>query len=186
MARKRKLTPKQKLFCDEYLIDFNATRAYKAAGYSVRSDNVAGVEGHKLLKNPNVVKYLEKRMKERERRTEITQDRVLKELAKIGFADIKDFLSYRTEKTVVDVDMDGTEIIGYKQIVDAKPSDEVDGAVINEISIAKDGTFKFKLQDKMKALEMMGRHLGMWNDKLQLGGDVEIDVHLVDDEDVEG
>jgi phage terminase small subunit len=182
----RKLTKMQKRFCDEYLIDLNATRAYKAAGYKVKNDNSAGVLGHRLLRDVKIRDYLEKRMKDREKRTEITQDRVLKELAKIGFADIKDFLSYRTEKTVVDVDIDGTEILGYKQIVDAKPSEEVDGAVVNEISIARDGTFKFKLQDKMKALEMMGRHLGMWNDKLQLGGDVEIDVHLVDDEDAEG
>lgn len=183
---KAKLTVKQQRFADEYLIDLNATRAYKVAYPNIKNDETASSAGSRLLGNVKVDAYVKQRMKDREKRTEITQDRVLKELAKIGFADIKDFLSYRTEKTVVDVDADGTEILGYKQIVDAKPSDEVDGAVVNEISIARDGTFKFKLQDKIKALEMMGRHLGMWNDKMLLGGDVEIDVHLVDDEDAEG
>lgn len=75
MAR---LTAKQKRFIEEYLIDLNATRAYKAAGYSVRSDNAAGVEGHKLLRNPKINFYLKEKMEKREKRTEITQDKVLK------------------------------------------------------------------------------------------------------------
>lgn len=170
-----KLTKKQKLFCDEYLIDLNATRAYKAAGYSVKSDNAAAVEGHKLLRNPKIDTYLTYKMKEREKRTEITQDKVLKELAKIGFADIKDYLSYRTAKTVVEYDKEtGEPIIDYAEIIDLIDSSEVEGRAIQEVSINSRGIFTFKLYDKQKALELIGRHLGMFNDKLELSGTVDI------------
>lgn len=177
-----KLTNKQKKFIDEYLIDLNASAAARRAGYSAKTANRIASEN---LAKPHIQAAIQKAMQEREKRTKITQDNVLEELAKIGFADIKDFLSYRTEKTLIDISDEGEKVYGYQQIVNAKPSEEVDGAVVNEISIGKDGTFKFKMNDKMKALEMIGRHLGMWNDKLQLGGDIEIDVHLVDDEDGE-
>jgi phage terminase small subunit len=175
VGKKRKLTPKQKLFVKEYLIDLNATQAAIRAGYSEKTAYRTGADN---LKKPQIQAELEKAMKAREKRTEITQDRVLKELAKIGFADIKDFLSYRTEKTVVDVDADGTEIIGYQQIINAKSSDEVDGTVISEVSLARDGTFKFKLQDKIKALEMMCKHLGMFIDKREISGNINVNNPL--------
>lgn len=169
-----KLTPKQKLFVDEYLVDLNATRAYKVAGYSVKSDNAAAVEGHKLLRNPKIEIYLKERMNDREKRTEITQDKVLKELAKIGFADIKDFLEYRTAKTVVTHDEDGEPVIDYQQIIDVIDSKDVDTSVIQEVSIGKDGTFKFKLYDKQKALVDIGKHLGMFVDKVEHSGNMNI------------
>ena len=55
---------KQKRFADEYIISGNATEAYKKAGYSVSSDRVAGVEGHKLLKNPKIKSYIDERLKQ--------------------------------------------------------------------------------------------------------------------------
>jgi phage terminase small subunit len=159
-----KLTPKQKQFCDEYLIDFNASAALLRAGYKSKNPDV---DGYQLLVRPSVQEYIKIRMKAREKRTEITQDRVLQELAKIGFADIKDFLRYRTERTIVDTDDEGEPVIGYKQIVEAKASDEIDGTLVNEVSVGRDGTFKFKLHDKMAALEKMGKHLGMFVDRVQ-------------------
>ena len=80
------LTPKQKIFADEYLIDLNATRAYKVAYPSCKKDEAAAVNGSKLLRNTKVAEYIQERMKEREKRTEITQDMVLQELAKIAFS----------------------------------------------------------------------------------------------------
>lgn len=90
-----KLTAKQKIFVDEYLVDLNATRAYKAAGYSVKSDNAAAVEGHKLLRNPKIEKYLNERMKDREKRTEITQDMVLQKWWDIANADPNEIVHIR-------------------------------------------------------------------------------------------
>lgn len=95
-------------------------------------------------------------------------DRVLKELIKIGFSDIKDYLAYRTEKVQIDTDcITGKPIYTNKQIVDMKDSDAVDGSLINEISTTKDGTFKFKLHDKMNALEKLGKYLKMFTDKTE-------------------
>ena len=59
------MTKKQKIFADEYLIDLNATRAYKVAYPRVKNDEVARANGSRLLTNANVAAYIEKRMKER-------------------------------------------------------------------------------------------------------------------------
>ena len=83
------LTPKQKIFVDEYLIDLNATRAYKVAYPSCKKDDAAAVNGSKLLRNTKVAEYIQERMKERSKRTEITQDRVLQELEKLVLFDIR-------------------------------------------------------------------------------------------------
>lgn len=87
------LTKKQKIFADEYLIDLNAARAYKEAYPKVKKDESARVNGSKLLTNTNVAAYIGQRMDERSKRTEISQDRVLQELAKIGFANVTDFVT---------------------------------------------------------------------------------------------
>ena len=162
------------MFANEYLIDLNATRAYKAVYKNCRKDETANVNGSKLLRNAKVAAYIQERMKAREKRTEITQDKVLQELAKIGFASIKDYLEYKTAKTVVEYDENGEPVIDYSQIIDVIDSKEVDTSAIQEVSISKDGTFKFKLYDKQKALELIGKHLGMFVDKLEIEGNMVI------------
>ena len=173
-----KLTRNQKIFCDEYLIDLNATRAYKVAYKNVKKDETAAAAGARLLRNVKVKNYIDEKMKEREKRTEITQDKVLKELAKIGFADLKDYLEYKTAKSVVEYDEAGEPIVDYTTIIDLIDSREVDTSPVQEVSISKDGTFKFKLYDKQKALELIGKHLGMFVDKTEVtgkdGGPIEI------------
>lgn len=167
MARARQLTQKQRRFVQEYLVDLNATQAAIRAGYSERT---AHVQGPRLLGNVRVQVAIQEALKQREKRTEITQDRVLTELAKIGFADMRDYLEYKTEKTVVAYGDDGEPIIDYRQIIDVIDSKNVDTSVIQEVSISKDGTFKFKLYDKQKALNDIGRHLGMFVDKTEVSG----------------
>jgi len=167
MARARRLTQKQRHFVQEYLVDLNATQAAIRAGYSERT---AHVQGPRLLGNVRVQVAIQEALKKREQRTEITQDRVLTELAKIGFADIRDYLEYKTEKTVVAYGDDGEPIIDYRQVIDVIDSKNVDTSVIQEVSISKDGTFKFKLYDKQKALNDIGRHLGMFVDKTEVSG----------------
>lgn len=162
-----KLTPKQQRFVDEYLVDLNATQAAIRAGYSSKTANRMGSEN---LSKPVIADAIQKAQAERSKRTGITQDRVLEQYARISAADIKDFLSFCTEKTVVGREDDGTPIFDYKQIVQMKPSDEVDGTLISEVSISERGVFTFKLYDKMKALDMLGRHLGMFKDKVELTG----------------
>lgn len=151
------LTPKQKNFADEYLIDLNATRAYKVAYPKVKKDESARANGSKLLTNTNVAAYIEKRMKDREKRTEITQDMVLQELAKIGFSNVTDFVT-----------IEGTW-------VKVKPTAEMPQDKLGVIAGIKEGAngIEIKLNDKEKALELIGRHLGMFKDKMELSGRIE-------------
>lgn len=155
------LTAKQKIFADEYLIDLNATRAYKVAYPKIKKDETARANSSRMLTNANVANYIEKRMKDREKRTEITQDMVLKELAKIGFADVTDFVTIENKGT-------------YKA-VQVKATEEMPGDKMGAIAGIKEGAngIEIKLNDKGKALELIGRHLGMFKDKVELSGEVK-------------
>lgn len=177
------MTNKQKLFVDEYLIDLNATRAYKSVYKNVKSDDAARACSSKLLTNANIKEYLEKRMKDRERRTEITQDKVLAELAQIAFANGSDFAKV-VEKTyrqpIYDPDdpkkVIGEEEIPYKaveiEVTEDIPKDK--RKAISGIKMGKNG-IEVATCDKVRALELLGRHLGMWNDKLQVNNEAEVE-----------
>lgn len=169
-----KLTPKQKIFCDEYLVDLNATRAYKAAYKNIKKDETARTNGSRLLTNANVKSYIDKRMKDREKRTEIKQDDVVKEFASIANDDIKNYLSFRTEKVFVGYDSDGLPVQDYRTIINMKDSDDINTKNISEISIGKDGQFKFKLYERDNALIQLGKHLGMFKDKVEVTGNMKV------------
>ena len=79
------LNPKQKVFCQEYLKDVNATRAAKRAGYSHPH-----VQGPRLLANVSVKTMIDELMAERAERTKVTADRILLEYARLGFANMGD------------------------------------------------------------------------------------------------
>ena len=146
------LTPKQKIFADEYLIDLNATRAYRAAYPSIKKDETAAQAGSRMLRNVKVAKYISERMQERRQRTEVTQDMVVRELAAIAFSKATDYAAVKN----------GTVVI--------KNTAELSDEQISAIAGIKEGAngIEVKLNDKEKALELLGRHLGMWNDKLDI------------------
>ena len=148
------MTEKQKIFADEYLIDLNGTRAYRVAYPSVKKDEVAAAAAARLLKNVKVEAYIQKRMEERQTRTEITQDRVLEELAAIAFARATDYAEIKGE------------------CVRIKDTDTLDEQQIRAIAGIKEGKYgiELKLNDKEKSLELLGRHLGMFKDKLEVSG----------------
>ena len=148
------MTEKQKIFADEYLVDLNATRAYRVAYPSVKKDETAAQAGSRMLRNVKVAEYIQERMEERQKRTEITQDRVLEELAAIAFARAADFAEVK----------DGFVII--------KDTAGLSEQQIKAIAGIKEGKFgvELKLNDKEKALELLGRHLGMFKDKVEVSG----------------
>ncbi len=161
------LTPKQKIFADEYLIDLNATRAYKVAYPSCKKDESARVNGSKLLTNTNVADYIQKRMDERAQRTEITQDRVLQELAKLGFFDIRKlFDDSGKPRDIAGLDNDTAACIAGLEVMDVYDGVGEDKEFVGYVK-------KYKLSDKLKALELLGRHLGMFKDKVELSGQVD-------------
>lgn len=158
------MTEKQKIFADEYLIDLNATRAYKVAYPRVRNDETAATNASRLLRNAKVAAYVTERMEARQKRTEITQDRVIEELAAIAFARATDF----------------TQIVDGKVVwTDTENLSEEQSRVIAEIKEGKFG-IELKLNDKEKALELLGRHLGMFKDKLEVTG-LEAEQTKLDD-----
>lgn len=150
------MTEKQRLFADEYLIDLNATRAYRAAYPSVKKDETAAAAAARMLRNVKVQEYISERMQERQQRTEVTQDMVVKELAAIAFARATDYVEIRSDGVC------GTVVI--------KPTTDLSDQQISAIAGIKEGAngIEIKLNDKEKALELLGRHLGMWNDKLDI------------------
>lgn len=143
------LTAKQQRFCDEYLIDLNATQAAIRAGYSVKTANE---QGSQLLAKLSIQEAIGKEMAERSKRTGINQDRVVIELAKLAFVNIAD---------VVDLE---------NATVKTSATDE-DLACIQSVKIkpSEFGTEReIKLYDKKASLELLGKHLGMFKDNMNL------------------
>lgn len=160
------LTKKQRRFVDEYLIDLNATQAAIRAGYSPKT---AQEQSSRLLSNVMVQAAIAERMKDRERRTEITQDKVLNELAKIGFADIRKALRWGSEVQIVNPETGETAISNGVELIASDLIDDSTAAAVSEISQTANG-IRIKLHDKRAALVDIGRHLGMFKDKIEVTG----------------
>ena len=151
----KKLTPKQQAFVAEYLVDLNATQAAIRAGYSAKT---AEQQASRLLSNAKVAEAIAERMKERASRTEITQDRVLKEYARLAFFDPRKlFDSTGRPKAIHELDDDTAAVVAGLDVVNVGNAELGEGEVL-----------KFKLADKKGALDSVARHLGMFNDKLDL------------------
>lgn len=147
-----RLTEKYKRLADEYLVDLNAEQAAIRAGYSKR---YARGNAHKLVAKGCIQEYIKKRMQERSKRTEITQDMVLRELANIAFANGADFAKVVGR--------------GAAQAVELTPTDEVPEdkkAAISGIAETKFG-IRVATCDKVRALELLGKHLGMFDGRSQ-------------------
>lgn len=173
------MTNAQKIFCDEYLIDLNATRAYKAAYPNCKKEDSARKAGSRLLTNVDIKNYVEEKMKEREQRTKVTQDMVIKELAKIAFLDIRKLYTENGQlKNIADIDSETAGAISSMETLE-----EYDGSGEDREKIGD--TQKVKLLDKTKALELLGRHLGMFNDKIDVNTTLSYEGYIkkVEDKD---
>lgn len=153
-----KLTPKQQRFVDEYLIDLNATQAAIRAGYSPKT---ADVQASRLLTNAKVTEAVSKAMKRRETRTEVTQDRVIEELAKIAFSDGSDFAEVVDEQVT---DPETGQVTNTQQVhfTETKNLSKEKKAAISQIKYGKNGV-EVTSYDKLRALELLGKHLGMFD-----------------------
>ena len=147
-----KLTDKQKRFVEEYLIDLNATQAAIRAGYSPNTARDMGCEN---LTKPNIANAIEQAIAEQSRRTGVTADRVIQELAKVAFLNITDVVdgNGRIRETATPEDKSCIESIKFKQ-----SDNEYGGSVEREVKVAS----------KLKALELLGKHLGLFSDKLNV------------------
>ena len=166
------LTDKQRKFCDEYLIDLNATQAAIRAGYT---EKYANTNASKLLQNTTISQYIGERQKELSRKTEITQERVIRELALIAFSNATDYARVVEKKMKIEVDgvlvdvldEDGNPIM-YRTVepVLTEELTEEQKRALAVIKKGRDG-LEVKSCDKVKALELLGKHLGIFTDKIE-------------------
>lgn len=189
------LTPKQKAFVAEYLIDLNASAAARRAGYSEKTAHSIGDEN---LRKPEIAAAIASAQGERSKRTEVTADRVLKELAKIGFSDIRKAVKWGSRLVERPLDPVETALEGLEEqahggalkrrrkgddesdafyvtsieLTESADLDEDTAAAISEIAQTKEGV-RIKLHDKRAALVDMGRHLGMFKDRVEHSFSVE-------------
>lgn len=159
-----KLTAKQKRFIEEYLIDLNATKAAIRAGYSPHTAREIGCEN---LSKPHIRERIDKALAERSKRTGINADRVLMELARISFVNPSKLieLSDATVKgEATEDDLAAIQSIKVKTI-------PTEGGDIVEREV--------RLYDKNRALELLGKHLGIFTDRMNVNA--EIGIKIVDD-----
>lgn len=168
--KSKKLTAKQQKFIDEYLIDLNATRAYKAAYPKCKSDEAANAASSRLLRNVKVQEQITKEQQDIQDRTKITQDRVVQELAKIAFSNATDYVEvvtrpikhrYWDDKKKEYVYEEGDV---YEQDIilkDTKQLTDDQKAAISSIKNTKHG-IAIEQCNKVEALHLLGQHLGMF------------------------
>lgn len=162
----KKLTDKQRSFVDEYLIDLNATQAAIRAGYKAGNAQRASEIGSELLQKTPVSDAIARAMAERSRRTGVNADRVVAELAKIAFVNAEDVIDAETATIKTNAAREDTAAI---QSVKVK-------------TFGEDGLEReIKMADKIKALELLGKHLGMFKDKVELSGTLETEKNKLDD-----
>lgn len=157
-----KLTPRQRLFCQEYVVDSNAPRAYEAAGYqSKREGYVADACASRLLKLAKIQAYISELLEHKKKASGVTGERIISELAAIAF--------HRSKKTTTIKD-------GIATVIDSDDWDEESSAAVQEVSgeaiqtTGDDGgslvakRLKVKTYDKVRALELLSKINGLTSD----------------------
>lgn len=143
-----KLTPKQERFVDEYLVDLNATAAAKRAGYSEKSASRIAIE---LLNKTHVSAAIQARRDKLRGKLEITQEAVLQELASIAFANGTDFVTVTGAGAGA-----GLLCVKATSEVPKNKLPAIAGIKYSQLGI------EIKLHDKVRALELLGKHLGVF------------------------
>ncbi|SHJ48788.1 phage terminase small subunit [Halodesulfovibrio aestuarii] len=144
----RKLSAKQQHFIDEYVIDFNGRLAACRAGYAERA---ALTTAGRLLAMPEVADGIQKRLQELSERGQVTRDAVVRELAAVGFASLRDVCAWDD---------------GHLTLVSSQDLSNAQAASIAEISetvTTRGGTVRVKQHSKLKALEMLAKHVGLYD-----------------------
>jgi phage terminase small subunit len=159
----RPLTPKQYRFAEEYLVDLNASAAARRAGYSAHS---ASVIGYELLQKPAVADLIAQLKKERSERLKCSADRVLEELATVAFSDIRHYGVNRNgqlRRTPGAPHEASRAVQSMKQkyeLLETTTDSADDGT--ETIETIRNATVELKLYDKVRTLELIGKHLGMF------------------------
>lgn len=156
------MTKKQKRFVEEYLIDLNATQAAIRAGY--KAENARQLANENLTK-PYIAAAIDRAMAERSKRTGINQDRVIQELARIALVKITDVIDENGEirHDAAADDLATVEAVKIKEVE-------------NQWGTGRER--EVRLVSKLKALELLGKHLGMFKDRYDVGVDGELKISV--------
>ncbi|HQR07015.1 MAG TPA: terminase small subunit [Gemmatales bacterium] len=174
----RELTDKQARFVEEYVICLNATKAAELAGYSAKT---ADKQGTQLLAIPSVSAAIQAKQEKLSKKSELKAERVLNEIARIAFSDLRKAFDERGGlKPIQELDDDTAAAVASIEVVEERNRE---GEIIGF-------TKKLKLWDKNKAIDNACKHLGLTKDKLELtgkdGGPIKTEeVQLSDEERLE-
>ena len=157
----KQLTRKMERFAQEYVTDLNGTQAAIRAGYSPKT---AKSKASDLLKDPRVQAAVEARLQELAERAKMTQEQVFQELVKVAKADMSTFAEW------------GPGGVVLKDSKGLRPEDTAAVAEISQTVTEAGGTKRIRLHDKLKALEMLSRYFGMFNDATK--EDLTINVNI--------
>ncbi|RBO91043.1 terminase small subunit [Pseudochrobactrum asaccharolyticum] len=156
-----KLTAKQERFVSEYLIDLNATQAAIRAGYSERT---AEQQGYQLLQKTSVAEAISKAQNKTATKLEITKERIIEELAKIAFADMRKAVKWGPTQNTKEM-IDGTVVVSSGvTLIDSNEIDDDTAAAVSEVANTREGV-KIKLHDKKSALVDLAKMLGFMVEK---------------------
>lgn len=177
------LNERRSRFVQEYLVDLNATQAAVRAGYSAKT---ATSQGDRLLRFVEVQKAISEALDARSKRTGVTADAVIRELARIGFSDIRKAVRWSSqvavaapdERSLDEIMEDGPGEIRHAvenqvELIDSDKIDDDTAAAISEIAQTDRGGLKVKFHDKRAALVDLGRHLGIFQ-----GDGVNVNVNV--------
>jgi phage terminase small subunit len=146
------LNLKQRRFCQEYVIDYNATKAAQRAGYS---EKTAYAQGSALLNKPEIQQKIAENIEKISNSTQISAEKVLNELAKLAFYNPQDFFNADGSlKDISDLTEDQAACINGLEVVD----------IPRRVAKLK----KIKLSSKDSALDKLMRHLGLYKDRLEI------------------
>jgi phage terminase small subunit len=154
-----KLTSKQIIFCQEFCIDFNGSRAAIAAGYSRKS---ARSIASNLLTKDNIHAVIEEFQKCAMKSLSINQTKIIMEYASIAFSDITTYVDVGRKRSTT-LDKAGNKITAMNDYCHLKNGQLINANTIQEIKINDQGTF-IKMHDKHKALEFLVKVSGMVSD----------------------
>lgn len=149
------LTDKQIFFCKEYIIDFNATQAAIRAGYSQDS---AGSIGGENIQKPEIQHYIQELKERRSKRLDISADKILIELSKVAFSDLRKF--YGVDGQLLPIQSIDDDCAGAISLL--KSYEEKVQGVDSDDEIIQGTNKEIKLYDKLKALELLGKHIGFF------------------------
>lgn len=155
-GEKGKLTPKQQRFCEEYLIDLNATQAAVRAGYSPKTAREIGNEN---LTKPIISEFLIQKQKERSERVQVTADEILEHLNILRKANIAEYVEYVAVTSVNDAGVEET-----KNVLQFKPFDQLTEKQLMCIESIKDTKYgvELKLHGKDWTIEKINKHIGFY------------------------